>query len=596
MSALESAISRTPERRVLLAFSAVVLLILVLAGLAGRALSRSVSSEAWVEHTYMVLSTLQRVVADLAAVRASSQAYVITGAEDDLAQRAHAVTAAASSMHALKALVADDPAQAERAAELDRAMRTLIDRMTLIIARRRTDGFGAAAAAYAADVDQALTAPIEGLQQAMVGEEAQLLAGRVREEAARRLQAGLVIAALAVVVIATVLIGFESLRREIKRRRRLAASHEAHERFLASILDHLPLLVWIKDPVSLRIVTLNRAMERWFGRARDELIGRTTDDLFPPGDARASIALDHEALAATGVVTAPVETRNVPGGGPVTLFMRKVAVRNPAGDAQCILCIAEDISEKLADERRIRELNATLERQKIALETANRELESFSYSVSHDLRTPLRAIDGFSLMLEEDYGFAMDAEARRYLAIIREATRRMGQLIDDLLALARVGRHPLQRSPVDMTRLARDAVADTLRDHRGPAPRIIVEALPGALGDGSLLKQAWLNLIGNAVKYSSKVAAPVVEVKAYAAGDEVVYSVADNGAGFDMRFAHKLFKVFQRLHGQEEFSGTGVGLAIVHRIVARHGGRIWAQSAPGSGATFQFTVAGALPP
>ncbi len=605
VSPLESAISKTvdasgrrwtPESYVLVAFSGVVLLILVLAGFAGRAFSRSVSSEARVEHTYMVLSTLQRVVADLAAVRTSGQAYVITGDAGYLAQRERAVAAVTSSTHALRELVADNPQQAERAAQLDRANSAVIERMTMVIARRQADGFDAAEAAYAAEVNQALTAPIERLQQAMVGEEARLLDGRLREEAAGRRQAGLVIAALAAVVIATVLIGFEALRREIKRRRRLGAAHEAHEHFLASILDHLPLLVWIKDPNSLRIVTLNRAMERWFGRSRDEVIGRGTDELFPPGDARASIALDRLALGTSDVVTAPVDTRMTPNGGPVTLFMRKVAVRDQNGGAQCILCIAEDISEKLADERRIRELNATLERQKSELEAANRELESFSYSVSHDLRSPLRAIDGFSLMLVEDYGSVMDAEARRYLATIREGTRRMGQLIDDLLAFARVGRQPLQKSSVDMTSLAQDAVADALRDHHGPAPRILIEALPSALGDGSLLKQAWLNLIGNAIKYSSKVEAPVVEVKAYTVGDEVVYSVSDNGAGFDMQFAHKLFKVFQRLHGQAEFSGTGVGLAIVHRIVTRHGGRIWGQSAPGRGATFHFTVTGAPMP
>jgi light-regulated signal transduction histidine kinase (bacteriophytochrome) len=214
--------------------------------------------------------------------------------------------------------------------------------------------------------------------------------------------------------------------------------------------------------------------------------------------------------------------------------------------------------------------------------------------VSHDLRSPLRAIDGFSLMLLEDYGAQLDAEAHRYLTTIRAGTQRMGQLIDDLLAFSRIGRQPLKDMPVDMEKLAHDAAAFAVREGSGTAPRIVVSSLPAARGDPSLLQQVWQNLIGNAVKYSSKVSTPLVEVTARQEGDEVVYSVRDNGAGFDMQFAHKLFGVFQRLHGQDEFPGTGVGLAIVHRIITRHSGRIWAESVSGHGATFQFAVRRAI--
>ncbi len=197
------------------------------------------------------------------------------------------------------------------------------------------------------------------------------------------------------------------------------------------------------------------------------------------------------------------------------------------------------------------------------------------------------------MMLLEDYGPRMDAEGLRYIETIRGSAQRMGQLIEDLLALSRVGRHPLHKAAVDMTRLAREAAAEAVRDAGGAPPEVLVSELPPACGDSSLLKQVWLNLIGNAVKYSSKTASPRIEITAQSTGGVIVYGVRDNGAGFDMQFAHKLFKVFQRLHGQEEFVGTGVGLALVYRILARHGGRIWAESAPGEGATFQFTVEGA---
>lgn len=583
----------TPENCVLIAFSAAVLLIVVLAGLAGHALSSSVATQAWVEHTYTVLNTLHRASANLSAVGTDVQAYVITGDERYLAQRERSASAVISNTLDLKGLTADNRLETQRAAELDRAMRAMIDQMTMVLVRRQTDGFAAAQALYARGVNRALTATIAKLQHAMVSEETQLLAQRKRDEANGRHRLALVIGALAVVVIATIMIGFELLRREIKTRRRLATSHAAQEQFLETVLNQIPLLVWVKDLES-RIVTVNRAMEQWMGRPREEMIGRKTGELFSPEDAVASIALDRRALTTDDVVIDAADVRTTRTGTRVTLFTRKIAVRNTAGTPLCILCIAEDVSEKLADERHIRELNASLERHKSELEATNRELESFSYSVSHDLRVPLRAIDGFSQMLLEDYGPQLDAEAQRYLTTIRAATRRMGQLIDDLLAFARTGRQALNAASVDMTELARQAAADALRDIQGPAPRLIVDSLPAACGDGSLLKQVWVNLIGNAVKYSSKVATPVIDVKARTEGDEVIYSVADNGAGFDMQFAHKLFKVFQRLHGQEEFSGTGVGLAIVHRIVTRHGGRVWAEGAPGRGATFYFTVAGAL--
>ncbi|MDE2052416.1 MAG: hypothetical protein KGJ72_15520, partial [Gammaproteobacteria bacterium] len=162
-----------------------------------------------------------------------------------------------------------------------------------------------------------------------------------------------------------------------------------------------------------------------------------------------------------------------------------------------------------------------------------------------------------------------------------------------LLALSRIGRQPLHTASVDMTRLAREAAAETARETSGAPPELFIAELPPACGDSSLLKQVWLNLIGNAVKYSGRACSPRIEVTSQSADGVTVYRVRDNGAGFDMQFAHKLFKVFQRLHGQDEFAGTGVGLALVHRIITRHGGRIWAESTPGHGATFQFTVRGA---
>ncbi len=244
------------------------------------------------------------------------------------------------------------------------------------------------------------------------------------------------------------------------------------------------------------------------------------------------------------------------------------------------------IQRKRAAEQ-IDALNANLQRYTVELEAANKDLESFSYSVSHDLRAPLRAVDGYARMLEEDYAARLDQEGRRLLGVVRAASSQMGQLIDDLLEFSRLGRKDLAQQRVDMEALAREVAAEL-----GASARATIEisALPPADGDRAMLRQVWANLIGNALKYSGKRDAPRVEIGGRAEAVQNVYWVRDNGVGFDMRYAQKLFGVFQRLHAQNEFPGTGVGLALVQRVVARHGGRAWAEGQPGKGACFHFSL------
>jgi light-regulated signal transduction histidine kinase (bacteriophytochrome) len=233
------------------------------------------------------------------------------------------------------------------------------------------------------------------------------------------------------------------------------------------------------------------------------------------------------------------------------------------------------------------ELEARVRERTAELEAANKELGSFSYSVSHDLRAPLRAVDGYARMIEEDYAGRLDDEARRLLGVVRSSAKRMGQLIDDLLAFSRLGRQQAVIERVDMTRMARE-VGDELRGAR-ELPMDFSQ-LPPAKADPALMRQVWLNLIGNALKYSAKKADARVDIGGREDPGENVYWVRDNGAGFDMRYAEKLFGVFQRLHRADEFEGTGVGLAIVQRIIGRHGGRVWAEGKPGEGACFYFSL------
>jgi light-regulated signal transduction histidine kinase (bacteriophytochrome) len=265
---------------------------------------------------------------------------------------------------------------------------------------------------------------------------------------------------------------------------------------------------------------------------------------------------------------------------------------------RAVLNILEDFDNEVMQRRRaeeeVRRANATLEQRvhdrTAELEAANRGLEEFSYSVSHDLRTPLRAIDGFSRILLEDHVDQLDAEGQRVLNVVRGSTVKMARLIDDILAFSRIGRLEMQSAPVDMEALVRGVLANELAPAgAGRGPTIAIGELPATHGDTAMLQRVWTNLLDNAIKYTAPKRNGRIEIGATAGGGETIFYVRDNGVGFDMQYVDKLFGVFQRLHGTE-FLGTGIGLAIIKRIVTRHGGRVWAEGKVGEGASFYFTL------
>lgn len=258
--------------------------------------------------------------------------------------------------------------------------------------------------------------------------------------------------------------------------------------------------------------------------------------------------------------------------------------------------IAEKNDVILKDKEKIRELNLDLEQRIIAakehtaeLETINNELNAFTYSVSHDLRAPLRAINGYAQILSEDYGVNIDDEGKRLIEIICFNATKMGILIDELLAFSRLGRKEINKTMVNM----HDLTKNVIEEYNSASPNhasIKIDKLEEVQADYSLMHQVMFNLVSNAVKYSSKKEKPVVEISSEKKDKEVIYTIKDNGAGFDMKYSDKLFGVFQRLHSQEEFEGIGVGLALVHRIISKHHGKIWAESKVNEGATFHFSL------
>jgi PAS domain S-box-containing protein len=331
-----------------------------------------------------------------------------------------------------------------------------------------------------------------------------------------------------------------------------------------------------------RFRRINPAWESVLGWRSADLIAAPYLEFVHPDD-QAATAAESEKLA-HGATTLAFENRYRCQDGSYRWLSWKAA---PLLTEGLLYAVARDVTERKTSER-------ALHSHAAELADANRELEAFSYSVSHDLRAPLRHIDGFAQALVEDYADRLDATGLNFLSRIRAGAQRMGTLIDDLLSLSRVTRTQLTRTEVDLTSLVRDVSARLQEeDPKRPVEWRIAPALR-VRGDARLLRVALENLLGNAWKFTSKRADPVIEFSAASTvpdGDRT-YVVRDNGAGFDMAHAPKLFGAFQRLHGAAEFPGSGIGLATVQRIVRRHGGRIWAESSVGAGATFSFTLEG----
>ncbi|NVB78129.1 MAG: PAS domain-containing protein [Kofleriaceae bacterium] len=384
---------------------------------------------------------------------------------------------------------------------------------------------------------------------------------------------------------AALALGNAMLFRELLRSenlRELAARAAEANRFVDVILEHIPDMVFVKDAEKLEFVRFNRAGEELLGFPRTELIGKSDRDFFPPGEAEFFIAKDRETLASGVLVDIPEEPIRTKHG-PRWLHTKKVPIVDDAGVPRFLLGISHDITERKAAE-------AALKAAKDNAEAANRELEAFSYSVAHDLRAPLRAIDGFAQALIEDYSTKIDGDGQRHLDRIRAAAQRMALLIDDLLELSRVTRAEHKVQPIDLATIARTAFSIL---ERGEPDRKVTFAAPTklpAVADPKLVAIVFDNLLGNAWKFTSKISAPQIELGTRVDANERIYYVRDNGAGFDMSYREKLFGVFQRLHPTSEFPGTGIGLATVKRIVERHGGRVWAEGEVGKGATFYFTL------
>ena len=544
-----------------------------------------------VEHSWMVLTSVDRLFSELQDAETGERGYIITRTTSFLSPYQSAVKEVRGHVQDLENIVSDRPGQKARAEKLGR----LVNKRLSLLENGVALGEGVSPQNRVA----LLTVMVRGKEimdqirqvtQSMKSSEylrlrrRSLQFFRTKKKVLPFVGSGLAASILMIGLSAVF------LSREIDRRLQAEQKARQYGDEIRNLYDYAPCGYQSVDEKGT-IIRINETELVWLGYQREEIEGiKSIFDLVCPEDQAGYREAFQGMLRGEPVRDLRLQFLRK-DGSRLPVLLNASVIRGTSGKFMSTRGVLLDMTEKQKDEERILDLNRTLSERNVQLEVTNGELEGFSYSVSHDLRAPLRAIDGFSRILQEDYTGKLDAEGERVIGVIRSNTRKMSNLIDDLLAFSRMGKKAFSWSLVDMEALLHEILPGVLSgSERGYAVDVSLSALPEAWGDRTLLTQVWANLLANAVKFSEKSEKPTVWVEGETIEEDIVYTVRDNGVGFDMQYYDKLFKVFQRLHAQAEFPGTGVGLAIVQRVISRHGGRVWAESRPGEGASFHFSL------
>lgn len=561
-----------------------------------------------VNHTYQVLNVCQAVLSDLEDAESEARGYLLTGDEGYIQPLQTAIAAERASLETLRKLTADNRIQQSRMPGLERVAAKRTALLSRIVALRRAGRAAEALSVVQAGEGKRAMDEFRAAVAAILGEEQALLATRTARAdlgaGRNRWLFGLGGGTLLILLV----LAAAMIERDILNRERSRRALEESEHTTSSLLEAASLGVVGIDTAG-KIALVNATAERIFGYSRLELLGQGLEMLVPEN--LRGRHLDHRANYVLSPVTRPMgailditclrkDGSMFPGDislclvhtrqGPLAVsFITDITPRKLAEMER------ERILEALrASEDQLQRLNGDLElrvRDRTAeLEAANKELETFAYSVAHNLRAPLRGIDGWCMAVVDDFGSQLGDNARSHLDRVRREAQYLGRLIDDLLRLSQVTRAPLRRECVDLTALARSIARDLQEIHAGRRIEFAIEPDLTVSGDAGLMQVVLTDLLGNAAKFTGKQALARIEFGRTECEGQPAFYVRDNGAGFDMAHAGLLFGPFQRLHKLSEFAGNGIGLATAHRIVHRHGGRIWAEAQVNRGATFYFTL------
>ncbi|NUU03508.1 sensor histidine kinase [Herbaspirillum robiniae] len=564
-------------------FSLALLLSIGVAGFSYYSVRDFEERAVWVQHTHTVLNVLEEAHSTLRDTVSSSRGFVLSGNDEYRGNFEAGVRQLNSLMHELRGLMRDNPEQMKRlvATEDLVAQRLLMARKLLEISPdaaqpRLLEG-------------KALSDEIRANFLEMKGAENALLATRSHETASSADVTILTVLGGSLLSIVLLVVVYRKLRREMFRRVEAQQRAQAYSDEIEDLYNNAPCGYHSVDETDKKIIKINDTELKWLGFTREQVVGRMTHaDLLAPDSAERYLKeLLPQFLLKREINGVDLNYRRA-DGTIFTALVNATAVVNRESGRLISRTVMYDISDRKRSEEEIEALNADLKRQALHLHSVNKELESFSYSVSHDLRAPLRAISGYAMILEEDYAEAIDEKGREQLQVIRRNVRKMDELINDLLKLAKSTTGELTLERFSMEDIVEQVISGLKREN--PSVEFELAQLDGVVANRGLITQVWENLLSNAVKFSSKNEHPLVRVTMQVSEDEIVYGVHDNGVGFDMRYAHKLFGTFQRLHRQEEYAGTGIGLALVQRIVIRHTGRVWAESKPKEGASFYFSL------
>jgi PAS domain S-box-containing protein len=645
------------RRRVTVGFVVAVLLTGFMGFLTWRTRQLASNESDLVAHTYSVMGTLEVTLQQVVEVETSARIFALTGLDPLLAHYENARGTVAQDENALRHLTADNPNQQRRLDVLEPQVRAALQFAQSIVAKRR-QMHAVPSASEVLEAERLLDA-VRATTQEMQAEETRLLSQRTQTtKAGRRLTSFILVAGILVGAGLLALARFavnreidvsargraeisnlnaeleqrveqrtaalqseitvrnqaeQALARQAEELARSRQTLEAQTLMLHSVLDSMAEGLVAADEQG-KFLIWNRAAERIVGYGPADLPPREWSEHYgnylPDGVTPFPTEQLPLVRAMHGEVsTAEIFVRNPEVAGGAWIEARGGPLKDKDGLVRGGVVAFRDITQRRADEREIHKLNDELEQRvgerTAQLETANKELEAFSYSVAHDLRAPLRHISGFSNILMEEFGSTLDPNAQHYLERIQAGTKKMGLLVDELLNLARVGRHALNRRPTRLNSIVAEVIAMLQPDSEGRQVEWAIADLPVVECDPVLVKQVFQNLLANALKFSrprvgadgsagaGRPAPPwhtVIEVSHKEEDGQPVFMVRDNGVGFSMKYVDNLFGIFQRLHSAEEFEGTGIGLVTVQRIVHKHGGRVWAEGEPDKGAAFYFTL------